>query len=1310
MMTVADTSMGRWQFWIDRGGTFTDIVAQRPDGQLIIHKLLSENPERYTDAAIQGIREILGISTNAPLPAAKIGVVKMGTTVATNALLERKGDRTVLVITKGFRDALRIGYQNRPDIFARQIILPEMLYERVVEVEERYSAQGEELIPVVDPQYIASLQAAYDAGISSCAIVFMHGYRYPQHEQQVAAVARKIGFTQISVSHEVSPLMKLVSRGDTTVVDAYLSPILRRYVDRVASQLEGQGDKGMGGQGDGGTRGQGDKETRGQGDKGNLELFSPPLPISLDGTPLSPHTPLPTPHSPKLMFMQSNGGLADAHRFKGKDSILSGPAGGIVGAVQTSLMAGFDKIISFDMGGTSTDVAHYAGEYAANVAQDTSAPAAYERTLETEVAGVRLRTPMMAIHTVAAGGGSIAQFDGARYRIGPESAGANPGPACYLKGGPLTVTDCNVMVGKIQPQLFPKVFGPNGDLPLDAEIVRRKLTQLAAEIGDGRSPERVAAGFLAIAVEKMANAIKKISLQRGYDVSEYTLCCFGGAGGQHACLIANALGMRQIFIHPYAGVLSAYGMGLADERALRERAVERVLERELVAELEEILVQLEAEGKGELNLTDKNARTTEKIEVLRRVYLRYEGTDSPLLVSYGDVAGMRQQFEAAHRQLYGFIASDRRLIVEAVAVEAILKTTVATEPIVARHTDAPAVPVKTVQMYTADAWHDTPVYRREDLQPGDCIFSPAIVAEATGTNIVEPGWQAEVTQRNHLVLRRQEKRGQGDGGTRGEFNSKFKIQNSKFIRNSEFRIPNSPDAVMLEIFNNLFRAIAEQMGITLQNTSSSVNIKERLDFSCAIFDSQGQLVANAPHIPVHLGSMSESVTALIVEKGNSLQPGDVYVSNNPYNGGTHLPDITVMTPVFSASTGAQPCARTPIFYVASRGHHADIGGMTPGSMPPDSTTVEQEGVLIDNFLLVSQGQFREPELMQLLCDGAYPVRNPRQNLADLKAQIAANERGVQELHKMVEHYGLETVQAYMGFVQDNATESVRRVIEVLNSGHFTYQLDNGSAIQVAIAIDKSTRSARINFTGTSPQLDSNFNAPAAVCKAAVLYVFRTLVDDDIPLNAGCLKPLEIIIPEGCMLNPRYPAAVVAGNVETSQAITDALYGALGVMAASQSTMNNFTFGSDRHQYYETICGGSGAGADFDGTDAVHTHMTNSRLTDPEVLEWRFPVLLESFSIRPHSGGEGLHCGGNGVIRRIRFREPMTAAILSGRRVVPPFGLHGGQAGKVGRNYIQRQDGTVEELGSTAIAQMQPGDVFAIETPGGGGFGVIIRDL
>lgn len=1212
----------RWQFWIDRGGTFTDIVARRPDGQLVIHKLLSENPERYPDAPVQGIRDILGISANAPIPSDQIEVVKMGTTVATNALLERKGDRTVLLITKGFRDALRIGYQNRPDIFARHIVLPEMLYEQAIEVEERYSADGKELMRV-QTGYISALQKAYYEGIRSCAIVFMHGYRYPEHEEQVADIAKRIGFSQISVSHEVSPSMKLVSRGDTTVVDAYLSPILRRYVNQVSSQL---GDT-------------------------------------------------------KLMFMQSNGGLADAKTFKGKDSILSGPAGGIVGAVQTSLMAGFDKIITFDMGGTSTDVAHYNGEY--------------ERTLETEVAGVRLRTPMMAIHTVAAGGGSIIYFDGARYRVGPESAGANPGPACYRKGGPLTVTDCNVMVGKLQPEFFPKVFGGNGDLPLDVEVVRHKFQELAGEIGGGVRPEEVAAGFLAIAVDKMANAIKKISLQRGYDVSEYTLCCFGGAGGQHACLIADALGMKQVFLHPYAGVLSAYGMGLADVRVIREKAVEARLSEDLLSSLEEMLAQLVREGEEELNRrgAENAEERKKKKEIFRKVHLRYEGTDSALIIDFSNMAAMGRDFEKAHRQRYGFIASEKALIVEAVSVEVVGKNDVPEECMIERKSNDFSSPVAVVQMYAAGDWRETPVYHRDDLQPGDIIVGPAIIIEQTGTNAIEPNWQAQLTNRNHLILSKVT----NEGGL------KSSLQTEELVRSKDFSPLNlkSPDPVMLEIFNNLFRAIAEQMGITLQNTSSSVNIKERLDFSCAIFDGNAQLVANAPHIPVHLGSMSESVKSLIDARGNNIKSGDVYVLNNPYNGGTHLPDITVITPVFPLSPSH--LSSSPLFYVASRGHHADIGGITPGSMPPNSKSVEEEGILIDNFQLVEQGNFREKELLELLTSGNYPARNSAQNIADLQAQIAANERGVQELAKMVEHYGLETVQAYMQFVQDNAEESVRRAIEVLQDGSFICPLDNGSQIQVKIAIDKINRSAKIDFTGTSPQLDSNFNAPAAVCKAAVLYVFRTLVNDHIPLNAGCLKPLEIIIPEGCMLNPQYPAAVVAGNVETSQAITDALYGALGVMAASQGTMNNFTFGNEKYQYYETICGGSGAGAGFDGTDAVHTHMTNSRLTDPEVLEWRFPVLLESFSIRPNSGGNGQYRGGNGVIRRLRFLENMTAGILSGRRVVAPFGLNGAESGAVGKNYVQRKDGRVEELGSTGVVEMNIGDVFAIETPGGGGY-------
>jgi 5-oxoprolinase (ATP-hydrolysing) len=1207
----------RWQFWIDRGGTFTDIVARRPDGRLLVHKLLSDHPERYSDAALQGIRDILGLPAGARLPTEQIEAVKMGTTVGTNALLERKGERTVLVITRGFRDALRIGYQNRPDIFALHILLPELIYERVIEVTERYGAHGETLIPLDLEAAERDLKAAFDAGIRSVAIVFMHAYRYPDHELRVAELARYIGFEQVSVSHQVSPLMRLVSRGDTTVVDAYLSPLLQRYVSQVAGALHSK-------------------------------------------------TGAETGHT-RLLFMQSNGGLVDARRFQGKDSILSGPAGGIVGAVATSRAAGFDRIISFDMGGTSTDVAHYAGEF--------------ERSLETEVAGVRMRIPMMHIHTVAAGGGSILHFDGMRYRVGPDSAGANPGPACYRRGGPLTVTDCNVLLGKLQPGYFPRVFGPHGDLPLDVDVVRAKFMELCTAIRAAtaveRTPEQVAKGFLAVAVENMASAIQRISVQRGHDVSRYTLCCFGAAGGQHACRVADRLGMARIFLHPYAGVLSAYGMGLADFRVIRSRVVEAVLDEQLPDALAAALAQLENDARQTLR---EQGVAEETLRLIRKVHLRYQGTDTALAVDFSEYRAMLSAFEQAYRSRFGFVMENRALVAESVSVEAIgaMETPSETErEILIRSLPQPA---SRVRMYSDGEFRDTPVHLREQLMPGDRLPGPSLVIEPTSTVVIEPGWQGEVTTRGHLVLTRM---------------TPLITQRTAVGGPA---IDTEPDPVMLEIFNSLFMSVAEQMGYRLQNTAYSVNIKERLDFSCAVFDDEARLIANAPHIPVHLGSMGESVRALIESRGNDMRPGDVFLINSPYHGGTHLPDITVITPVFDLE------GREVLFYVASRGHHADVGGITPGSMPPESRSILEEGVVSAGLKLVDQGHFCEREIIQWLCSGDYPARNPQQNLADLRAQIAANEKGVQELHRMVEEYSLATVRAYMGHVRENAAESVRRVLDVLKEGSFAYRLDDGAEIRVSIAIDRKQRRARINFTGTSPQQPNNFNAPAAVCKAAVLYVFRSLARKDIPLNAGCLEPLEIVISEGSLLNPRYPAAVVAGNVETSQYIVDALYGALGVLAASQGTMNNFTFGSLSYQYYETLCGGSGAGPDFDGTDAVHTHMTNSRITDPEVLEQRFPVLLESFAIRPGSGGAGRHHGGNGVVRRVRFLAPMTAAILSSHRVLPPFGLNGGKPGTCGRNWVQRTDGTVVELGGRAQVEMQPGDVFVIETPGGGGFG------
>jgi len=1232
----------RWQFWIDRGGTFTDVVARRPDGTLATLKLLSEHPEQYRDAAVAGIRRLLGLAPNAPITSQQVESVKMGTTVATNALLERKGEPTLLVTTRGFSDALRIAYQDRPRLFERRIVLPELLYARVVEADERMSAGGEVVRALDEARLEADLRSAFEAGLASVAIVFLHGWRHHAHELAAERIARWIGFAQISVSHRVSPMMKLVGRGDTTVVDAYLSPILRRYVDEVAAEMPG------------------------------VELY----------------------------FMQSSGGLAEASAFQGKDAILSGPAGGIVGMVRTAELgldpavipneakglgaaptretlrsAQGDKrlaVIGFDMGGTSTDVSHYAGEF--------------ERAFETRVAGVRVRAPMMAIHTVAAGGGSILGFDGARFRVGPESAGANPGPACYRRGGPLTVTDANVALGKIQPAFFPRVFGPNGEEALDAGIVAERFSALALEIaaatGKALAPEAVAAGFVDIAVGSMANAIKKISVARGYDVTRYTLQCFGGAGGQHACLVADALGMERVFIHPLAGVLSAYGMGLADQAVLRQEAVELPLvgaHAVVAARLD----ALAAQAAGELA---RQGVAQTRISVHRRVHLRYEGTDSALVVAFADERGLQEAFESAYRQRFAFLMHERRLIVEAVSVEAVGAGDAAAE---ARQAlvDGPAPIATMVRMFLDGRWREAALVERANTRPGQTIVGPAIVAESNATTIVEPGWTGRITALDHLVLER------------------------TTARPARRAAGTSVDPVLLEVFNNLFMNIAEQMGLQLQNTAYSVNIKERLDFSCALFDADGNLIANAPHMPVHLGSMSESIKTVIARNAGRMKRGDVYALNDPYHGGTHLPDVTVVTPVYLEDGSA-----APTFYVGSRGHHADIGGTTPGSMPPFSTRIEEEGVEFDNVKLVEDGRFREDETRALLEGGRWPSRNPAQNIADLKAQVAANEKGARELAAMVAQYGLDVVRSYMQHVQENAEESVRRVITRLKDGAFTLPLDNGARIRVAIRVDAEARSAEIDFTGTSAQLENNFNAPTAVSMAAVLYVFRTLVDDEIPLNAGCLKPIKVIIPEGSMLNPRPPASVVAGNVETSTCITNALYGALGVMAAAQCTMNNFTFGNARHQYYETIAGGSGAGllydaegraiGGFDGTSVVQTHMTNSRLTDPEVLEFRFPVRLDSFEIRAGSGGAGRWHGGDGGVRRVRFLEPMTASILSNGRHAGAFGVAGGAPGKPGINRVERADGRVEELDHIASVEMAPGDVFVIETPGGGGCGSV----
>ncbi|GAA1859561.1 hydantoinase B/oxoprolinase family protein [Myceligenerans crystallogenes] len=1226
-----------WEFWIDRGGTFTDIVARHPEGALSSHKLLSEDPERYDDAAVAGIERILreyaGATTGADgarpaegdgAPRAssdRIRAVRMGTTVATNALLERTGEPTVLVVTQGFRDALRIAYQNRPRIFDRHIVLPEPLYTRVIEVGERVTAEGEVLRAPDLEAVEQDLRSAYDDGFRAVAVVAMHSHLHPGHENLVADLAEQIGFPQVSRSAEVSPLMKLVPRGDTTVVDAYLSPVLRRYVDRVADRLTGV----------------------------------------------------------PLQFMQSNGGLTEAHRFRGKDAILSGPAGGIVGMVRMSALAGFDRVIGFDMGGTSTDVSHYAGEL--------------ERVFDNQVAGVRLRAPMLDIHTVAAGGGSILHFDGTRYRVGPESAGAVPGPACYRRGGPLTVTDANLLLGRIRAEHFPAVFGADGDQPLDTDVVARKFAALAAEIGDGRTPEQVAEGFLAVAVASMAGAVKKITVRKGHDVTRYALTTFGGAGGQHACAVADALGIDTVLVPPMAGVLSALGIGLADTTVMREQSVELPLAAaDSAARLREAAGALESAARAELAAqgisggSDAPGHDASGVVVSRKVHLRYEGTDTVVPVRLADPAEMTAEFEAAHRSVYSFLL-DRPLTAEAVAVEAVAPSGAGDavvgqlsqdrspeRPILPRTTDhEPA----TISLFAGGRWADGVLRQREAMAPGDVVVGPAIIAEANATTVVEPGWTAEATHHGHLTVTRTTPR-------------------------PDARISaDAADPVMLEIFNSLFMSIAEQMGARLEATSQSVNIKERLDFSCALFDPDGNLVANAPHIPVHLGSMGTSVKEVIARRAGAMRPGDTYAVNDPFHGGTHLPDVTVITPVFDD-------AARILFYVASRGHHAEIGGIAPGSMPATSRNIDEEGVLFDNWLLVSGGRMREAETRELLTSARHPSRDPDTNLADLRAQVAANTRGVEEIAAMVEHFGLDVVQAYMRHVQDGAAEAVRRVIDRLDDGATEYRTDSGDTIAVRVTVDRDARRATVDFTGTSPQLDGNFNAPSAVVTAAVLYVFRTLVADDIPLNDGCLRPLDIVIPPGTMLSPAYPAAVVAGNVETSQAITGALYAALGVQAEGSGTMNNLTFGNARHQYYETIASGSGAGDGFDGAPAVQTHMTNSRLTDPEVLETRFPVIVRNFAIREGSGGAGRRRGGDGVVRELEFREPMTASLLTSHRVVAPYGMAGGAPGALGRNSVRRAASgpPPEPLAGRDFVELGPGDVLVVETPGGGGFGSV----
>lgn len=1194
----------QWRFWIDRGGTFTDIVARTPDGSLKTHKLLSDNPRQSLDAPVQGIREVLNLAPGDPIPSQAIAEVRMGTTVATNALLERKGEQVALAVTRGFRHALSIGNQARPRLFDLQIRRPELLYAQVVEIEERIDAQGRVVRPLNHHQTRATLQAVHDAGIRTLAVVLLHSYRAPAHEQTCGAIAADIGFRHVSLSHQVSPLIKVVGRGETTVVDAYLSPLLRRYVDHLAAEL---GDV-------------------------------------------------------PLLFMQSSGGLTAARQFQGKDAVLSGPAAGVVGAVAVTKAAGFGPpMISFDMGGTSTDVSLCHGEYS--------------RSLEAQAAGVRLQTPMLNIHTVAAGGGSICSFAQGRYQVGPDSAGADPGPACYGRGGPLTVTDCNLILGKLQPQHCPTVFGPNRQSALDPVAARRKLTAMAAAVagatGQPQSLMAVATGFITVAVETMAKAMKTISLERGCEVRHATLCGFGGAAGQHACLVADVLGIRRILFHPMAGVLSAYGLGQAVIRALRQQSLNRPLGNRLEQPVASTLDHLAQAARQAV--ASQGVHPT-GITIQRRLHLRYAGSDTALEVQAGSPAAMVEEFRRHHHQRYGFLMENKPLIIATAAVEAVGHAEPLAQPRQDHKATRPATPINSVVMVLNGRPHMAPVYDRTTLGAGVVLSGPALISEAVATTVVEPGWQARCTDQGNLILERTGAKAEGPVAAR------------------------EVDPVMLEVFHSRYMSIAEQMGVTLQNTASSVNIKERCDFSCAVFDTHGNLVANAPHLPVHLGSMSESVRQVVQAQGARMKPGDVYVLNSPYLGGTHLPDITVITPVFD------PPGQDVLFYVGNRGHHADVGGISPGSMPPNSRSIVEEGVIIPISRLVEAGHFQEQAMRAILTSGPYPVRNPDQNIADLQAQVAANARGVAELQQLVEEFQLATVQDYMGHVQANAEESVRQVICSLNSGQFSYELDNGALVQVTVSVDHQQRSAVVDFTGSSPQLDNNFNAPTAITRAVVLYVFRTLVKADIPLNEGCLKPITIVVPQPSMLAPRDPAAVVAGNVETSQALTDALYGALGVMAAAQGTMNNLSFGNRNHQYYETIGGGSGAGPGFAGAAAVQTHMTNSRLTDPEVLESRFPVRVECFEIRDGSGGAGRHRGGDGVRRHLRFLEPMEVMILANRRRIPPYGCAGGSPGAPGRNWLERACGETVPLGSCDRVQAQAGDLVVIETPGGGGYG------
>lgn len=1260
-------TLAQFRFSIDRGGTFTDIYAEVPGSPgFRVIKLLSEDPANYADAPREGIRRVLAeyLGEEIPdgeVPAAPIEWIRMGTTVATNALLERKGARCALVITQGFGDLLQIGYQDRPKIFDLEISKPELLYEKVIEVPERLQSlatseppAGAEVVTGISGERLAILEAPdldalrtrFEAllaeGIHSLAVVFAHAYAWPAHEEAVGALAREMGFTQVSLSSQVMPKVKLVARGDTTMVDAYLNPHISAYL---ASFRAG---------------------------------FSHPL---TDG---------------RLLFMQSDGGLAPAESFTGSRAILSGPAGGVVGYAMTTFEKERRKpVIGFDMGGTSTDVSRFGGDY--------------ELAFETELAGVRVQAPQLQIRTVAAGGGSRLFFDATMFRVGPESAGAHPGPVCYRKGGHLAVTDANLVLGRLQPEFFPHIFGADEKQPLDLDASRAALMRLTEEINthyraQGRpdmSVEAVALGFIEVANEVMVRPIREISVMRGFDSKDHILAVFGGAGPQHACAIARALGIEEILVHRFAGILSAYGMGLADVVVERQQPYAGAYERGSLAAVSTGLDALENAAVGAL---EDQGFGRHQIETDHYLNLRYQGTDTAIMIQRpaaedGDFA---EAFRKRYRREFGFDLTGRAIIIDDLRVRARGKAAgVTARPIAAAQGD-PEI-LKTVPCYFDSGWCDTEVYDLDRLGAGHAITGPAIIIHDTATILVEPNCDAEITAHGDVRIRV----GRPDTGGHG--------------------VGTAADPIQLSIFSNLFMSIAEQMGRMLQKTAISTNIKERLDFSCALFGPAGELVANAPHLPVHLGSMSEAVKAQIhrYSGGNSghrprLEPGDVLVSNHPAAGGSHLPDITVITPVFSSD--ADGCAI--IFWVASRGHHADIGGISPGSMPPHSRRLEEEGACIDSFKLVSGGVFQEEGVTALLAApgklrsraGRPPISGTRllaDNLSDLKAQVAANQKGIELVLEMVAHYGHDVVQAYMGHVQAAAEAAVREALKNLSSskglaavGTVCAQdyLDDGSPISLALTIDRSEGSARFDFSGTGPQIWGNCNAPRAVTISAILYSLRCLIEKELPLNHGCLLPIEIVIPEGSLLDPAPDAAVVGGNVLTSQRVVDVVLKAFGVAAASQGCMNNFTFGNDRFGYYETIGGGAGAGPTWEGQSGVHTHMTNTRITDPEILERRYPLLLREFSLREGSGGAGRHRGGEGLVREVEFLDDLQMAILSERRVYAPYGLEGGGPGQRGENIFIRTDGRRLNLGSKNEIHARRGDRFRILTPGGGGFG------